>query len=105
MEGPIKIRLDMLTTGIRTPIGIKIYGPSLDGVQEIGKHIEGVIGSVPGTRNVYAERVVGGFFIDFEIDRDKAARYGLSVDDISASWSWGRRRNAVAIKLHAPRAL
>lgn len=81
---PIKARVDMLTTGIRTPIGIKIYGPSLDGVQEIGKHIEGVIGSVPGTRNVYAERVVGGFFIDFEIDRDQAARYGLSVDDISA---------------------
>lgn len=81
---PIKARVDMLTTGIRTPIGIKIYGPSLDGVQEIGKHIEEVIGTVPGTRNVYAERVVGGFFIDFEIDRDQAARYGLSVDDISA---------------------
>jgi Cu(I)/Ag(I) efflux system membrane protein CusA/SilA len=81
---PIKARVDMLTTGIRTPIGIKIYGPSLDGVQEIGKRIEEVVAGVPGTRNVYAERVVGGYFLDFEIDRDQAARYGLAIDDIEA---------------------
>ncbi|MFV2072799.1 MAG: efflux RND transporter permease subunit, partial [Thermoanaerobaculales bacterium] len=80
---PIKARVDMLTTGIRTAIGIKIYGPSLDRIEEIGKQIEMVMGQVPGTRNVYSERVVGGYFIDFDIDRDQAARYGLSIKDIS----------------------
>ncbi len=81
---PIKARVDMLTTGIRTAVGIKIYGPSLDEVQEIGKRIEEVVGPLEGTRNVYAERVVGGYFVDFAIDRAQAARYGLSIDEIES---------------------
>jgi len=81
---PIKARVDMLTTGIRTPVGIKVYGPELARIQEIGKQIEEVVNGVAGTRNVYAERVVGGYFIDFDVDRDAAARYGLAVDDIEA---------------------
>jgi Cu(I)/Ag(I) efflux system membrane protein CusA/SilA len=79
---PIKARVDMLTTGIRTPVGVKIYGPSLDRIQEIGERIEEVLGDVPGTRNVYAERVVGGHFLDFDIDREEAARYGLTISDV-----------------------
>jgi len=81
---PIKARVDMLTTGIRTPVGVKIYGPSLEGIQQIGKRVEEVVGGLRGTRNVYSERVVGGNFLDFEIDRDQAARFGLAVDDIAA---------------------
>ena len=81
---PIKARVDMLTTGIRTPVGVKIYGPTLDGIEQIGKRIEEVVGGLPGSRNVYAERVVGGYFLDFEIDREQAARFGLAVEDIAA---------------------
>jgi Cu(I)/Ag(I) efflux system membrane protein CusA/SilA len=81
---PIKARVDMLTTGIRTPVGIKVYGPSLDEIGRIGKRLEEVIAGVEGSRNVYAERVVGGYFLDFEIDRHQAARYGLTIDDIEA---------------------
>jgi len=81
---PIKARVDMLTTGIRTPVGIKIYGPSLAGIQEIGKRIEEALPAVPGTRNVYAERVVGGYFLDFDIDRQQASRYGLSIADVES---------------------
>ncbi|RMG55022.1 MAG: efflux RND transporter permease subunit [Acidobacteria bacterium] len=79
---PIKGRIDMLTTGIRTPIGIKVLGPDLQVIQQIGQHIEQVLKDVPGTRNIYAERVVGGYFYDFQIDRDEAARYGLTVGDV-----------------------
>jgi Cu(I)/Ag(I) efflux system membrane protein CusA/SilA len=79
---PIKARVDMLSTGIRTPIGIKVYGPSLAGIERIAKEVEAVVGAVPGTRNVYAERVGRGFFLDFDIDRERAARFGLSVDEI-----------------------
>ena len=79
---PIKTRIDMLTTGIRTPIGIKIYGPDLGTIQTIGEQIEANLPSTPKTRSVYAERSTGGFFVDFDIDRDRAARYGLSVGDI-----------------------
>jgi Cu(I)/Ag(I) efflux system membrane protein CusA/SilA len=79
---PIKNRVDMLTTGIRTPIGIKIFGPDLSKIEEIGKQIEGVLQGVPGTRSVYAERVTGGYYIDFSIRRDEAARYGLTIGDV-----------------------
>jgi len=79
---PIRNRIDMLTTGIRTPVGIKIFGPDLKQIEEIGKHIEMVAKEVPGTRNVYAERVTGGFFLDFQINRDEIARYGLKVMDV-----------------------
>jgi Cu(I)/Ag(I) efflux system membrane protein CusA/SilA len=76
---PIRNRIDMLTTGVRTPVGIKIFGPDLKQIEAIGKHIERVAKDVPGTRNVYAERVMGGYFLDVEINRDEIARYGLTV--------------------------
>ncbi|MDH4368273.1 MAG: CusA/CzcA family heavy metal efflux RND transporter [Nitrospira sp.] len=79
---PIKARTDMLTTGIRTPVGIKIFGPDLKQIEEIGKHLEMSLRDVPGTRSVYAERVAGGYFLDFEINRDEIARYGLTVRDV-----------------------
>ena len=79
---PIKARIDMLTTGIRTPVGIKIFGPDLKQIEEIGKHLEMAAKDVSGTRNVYAERVTGGYFLDFQINRDEIARYGLQVMDV-----------------------
>ncbi len=79
---PIKGRTDMLSTGIRTPIGIKIFGPDLNVTQQIGKQIEDVLRNIPGTRNVYAERVVSGYYEDFKVDRDAVARYGLTVEDV-----------------------
>ncbi len=79
---PIKTRIDMLTTGIRTPIGIKIYGPDLERIQKIGEHIEGVLPHIQGTRSVFAERVTGGYFLDFHVKREEAARYGLTVGDV-----------------------
>ena len=78
---PIKGRLDMLSTGIRTPVGIKIMGADLTTIERIAKEIEAAVGKVPGTRSVYAERVAGGYFLDFVLKRDQLARYGLSVDD------------------------
>ena len=77
---PIKGRLDMLATGIRTPVGVKISGADLSVIQSVALDIEAAIQTVPGTRSVYAERVAGGYFLDFELDRDRLARYGLSVD-------------------------
>ena len=79
---PIKGRIDMLTTGIRTPVGIKILGPDLKVIEKIGEEMERALKDVPGTRNIYAERVVSGYFYDFEIDRRAVARYGLTVGDV-----------------------
>ncbi len=79
---PIKARTDMLTTGIRTPVGIKIFGPNLKQIEEIGQQIEMVARDVPGTRSVYAERVSGGYFLDFDIKREEIARYGMTVMDV-----------------------
>jgi len=78
---PIKNRIDMLSTGIRTPVGIKILGADLKEIQRIGERLESVLRIVPGTRNVYAERVAGGYFLDFEIKRKQLVHYGLSVED------------------------
>jgi Cu(I)/Ag(I) efflux system membrane protein CusA/SilA len=78
---PIKGRLDMLSTGIRTPVGIKISGADLGVIQKIGLEVESAIQKMPETRSVFAERVAGGYFLDFVLDRSKLARYGLSVDD------------------------
>ncbi len=79
---PIKGRTDMLSTGIRTPVGIKIFGPTLEGINEIGAQIEGALQGVPGTRTVFAERVTGGYYIDFTVKRDQIARYGLTIQDV-----------------------
>src|SRR5262249_42214990 len=78
---PIKNRIDMLTTGVRTPVGIKVYGADLTEIERVGRDIESVLPQVPGTRSVFAERVGGGYFLDFDLKRDQLARYGLSVDD------------------------
>jgi Cu(I)/Ag(I) efflux system membrane protein CusA/SilA len=79
---PIKARVDMLTTGIRTPIGIKIFGPDLAEIARIGESLEPILRDIPGTRSVYAERQLGGFFIDFIPDRKAIARYGLRLSDV-----------------------
>jgi len=79
---PIKTRVDMLSTGIKTPVGIKIGGPDLNVLQEIGEEVEAVIRDVPGTLSVYSERVMGGNYFDFVIDREAVARYGLTVGDV-----------------------
>jgi len=78
---PIKGRLDMLSTGIRTPVGIKVSGADLATIERVARETEAVIKKVPGTRSVYAERVAGGYFLDFVLKREQLARYGLSVDD------------------------
>jgi Cu(I)/Ag(I) efflux system membrane protein CusA/SilA len=78
---PIKGRLDMLSTGIRTPIGIKVSGANLEEIQRIALETEAALTKVPGTRSAYAERVAGGYFVDFVLKRDQLARYGLSIDD------------------------
>jgi Cu(I)/Ag(I) efflux system membrane protein CusA/SilA len=78
---PIKGRLDMLSTGIRTPIGIKVSGADLGTIERLAQETQAVIKKLPGTRSVYAERVAGGYFLDFVLKRDELARYGLSVDD------------------------
>jgi len=79
---PIRNRIDMLTTGIRTPVGIKVYGADLKQIENIAKQLEQIIGRVSGTRSVYGERVSGGYFVDFDIDRAAIARYGLTIDDV-----------------------
>jgi Cu(I)/Ag(I) efflux system membrane protein CusA/SilA len=79
---PIKNRTDMLITGIRTPVGVKIFGKDLSKIEEIGKEIEATVRNVPGTRSVYAERVTTGYYLDFYINREEAARYGLTVGDV-----------------------
>ena len=81
---PIRNRVDMLTTGVRTPVGVKVLGADLNTIQKIGEEIEHTLARVPGTRSVYAERVSGGYFLDFTLRRDQLARYGLTVDDVEA---------------------
>ena len=79
---PIKTRIDMLATGIKTPVGIKVSGPDLNEIQKIGKQLEQVLADVPGTASVYSERVVGGRYVHVDIDRKRAARYGLNLADL-----------------------
>ena len=79
---PIKTRIDMLATGIKTPVGIKVAGPELDVIQEIGQQIEQLLPEVTGTASVYSERVAGGRYIKVDISRDKASRFGLNIEDV-----------------------
>jgi Cu(I)/Ag(I) efflux system membrane protein CusA/SilA len=79
---PIKTRIDMLSTGIKTPVGIKIAGADLNELERIGTEVEAVVRQVPGTASAFAERATGGRFVEFEIDRDAIARYGLTVADV-----------------------
>ncbi len=79
---PIKARIDMLSTGIRTPIGIKVFGKELGEMEKLAKQIEAVVKQVPGTTSAFAERLTGGFYLDIEPDRAQLARYGLSVGEV-----------------------
>jgi Cu(I)/Ag(I) efflux system membrane protein CusA/SilA len=78
---PIKARIDMLTTGVRTPVGIKILGADLNEIERLGTHLEMILNELPGTRSIYAERTGGGYFLDFELKREQLARYGLTIKD------------------------
>jgi Cu(I)/Ag(I) efflux system membrane protein CusA/SilA len=78
---PIKARIDMLTTGVRTPVGIKVFGADLKEIEQIGTHLEMILKDVPGTRSIFAERTAGGYFVDFVLKRDQLARYGLTIDE------------------------
>jgi copper/silver efflux system protein len=112
---PIKNRLDMLATGIKTPVGIKIFGPSLDTLDEIGKQIEAILPAVRGTNTVFSERIGGGRYVDITVDRAAAARFGLTSEDVLTSASTavggmnageviqGRERYGVLVRY--PRAL
>jgi len=79
---PIKARIDMLSTGIRTPIGIKVFGKNLDEMEQLAKQIEAVVKNIPGTSSAYAERITGGFYLNIEPDRLALARYGLTVGEV-----------------------
>jgi Cu(I)/Ag(I) efflux system membrane protein CusA/SilA len=78
---PIKARIDMLHTGVRTPVGIKVFGSDLNEIERLGTHLELILNQVPGTRSVFAERTGGGYFLDFVLKREQLARYGLSIKE------------------------
>ncbi len=80
---PVRTRIDMITTGVRTPVGIKVLGPNLQTIEKVGLELEKVLQGVPGTRSAFFERVTGGYYLDFEVNRKEAARYGLSVGDVN----------------------
>jgi len=82
---PIRGRIDMLSTGIRTPVGIKVFGPDLNELDRLSKQIEAVVHRVPGTTSAFAERVLGGYYVDVKPDRAALARYGLTIDDVHAA--------------------
>lgn len=112
---PIRARIDMLATGIRTPVGVKVYGTDLAQLEKVARQIEAVLKTVPGTSSAYAERVIGGYYLDIVPDRDALGRYGLSIGDIQdviatalgsqviTSTVEGRERYGVAVRY--PRAL
>jgi Cu(I)/Ag(I) efflux system membrane protein CusA/SilA len=79
---PIKARIDMLSTGIRTPLGLKVLGPKIEEVEKIGIEVEKHLLDLPGTRSIYAERLTTGYFLDIDVHRQEAARYGLTIDDV-----------------------
>ena len=79
---PIQTRTEMLATGIRSPIGIKVFGPELSVIEDVAVRIEEAVKKIPGTRSAFAERVTGGYFIDFDIRREAAARYGLTIEQV-----------------------
>jgi Cu(I)/Ag(I) efflux system membrane protein CusA/SilA len=112
---PIKGRIDMLATGVRTPVGVKLYGPDLDTLQQLGESVERLVQQVPGTRSAFSERPGGGYYVDITTDRSEAARYGLNVGDVhnaimatvggmdASTTVEGRERYAVNVRY--PRAL
>ncbi len=97
---PIKTRIDMLATGIRTPVGIKIAGPDLAVIEDIGEELERVVRDIPGTSSVYAERVMGGRYVTVDVDRERAARHGMNMDDVHAyvAFAMGGARVAESVE-------
>lgn len=107
---PIQNRIDMLSTGVRTPIGVKVLGDDLTRIEEVATRVEAVLRGVSGTASAFAERTTGGYFLDFDLERDKLARYGLSIADaqrtiLSAvggenlgTTIEGRRRNSISVR-------
>jgi Cu(I)/Ag(I) efflux system membrane protein CusA/SilA len=79
---PIQTRTEMLATGVRSPLGIQVLGPDVKGIDDVAQQIEAALAKVPGTRSAFAERIGGGHYLDFDVDRDAAARYGLNVQDV-----------------------
>jgi Cu(I)/Ag(I) efflux system membrane protein CusA/SilA len=86
---PVQNRLDMTLTGIKTPLGIKVQGPSLDGIQHLGEQMQQILSTLPEVRSVFAERVSQGFYLNIEVDRAQAARYGLTIADVQQAVSSG----------------
>src|SRR5258708_18047214 len=84
---PIKARTDMLATGIRTPVGIKVIGKDLTEMEKLARQIESAVKAVPGTSSAYAERVIGGYYLDITPDREALSRYGLMVSDVQGTIS------------------
>src|SRR4030095_1302118 len=79
---PIRARIDMLSTGIRTPVGIKVYGRDLAEIERLAKEIEAAVKTVPGTSSAFAERITGGFYLNIEPDYERLSRYGIRVGDV-----------------------
>jgi Cu(I)/Ag(I) efflux system membrane protein CusA/SilA len=94
---PVENRLDMELTGIKTPVGLKIQGPDLEEIQKIGSEIEEILQSVPGTRGVFAERVAQGFYVNINVNRAEAARYGLTVGDVQRLVTSGMGGENIAV--------
>src|SRR5262249_30500878 len=80
---PIQTRTEMLTTGFRSALGIKVFGPTLEGISSVAVSIDRALADLPGTRSAFAERATGGHFLDFTVNRQAVARYGLRVDDVN----------------------
>src|SRR5436305_13259566 len=79
---PIQTRTEMLATGLRSVLGVKVYGPDLTEIGRIAREIEGAVATVPGTRSAFAERTTSGYYLDFTVKRDAVARYGMTVGDV-----------------------
>ncbi|MCC7345545.1 MAG: efflux RND transporter permease subunit [Deltaproteobacteria bacterium] len=99
---PIRNRIDMLSTGIRTPIGVKIMGPNLQEIEKIGTHLESILKEVPGTRSAFAERAAGGYFLDFDFDREALARYGLKIEDVNMAVAQALGGETVSTAIQGP---
>jgi Cu(I)/Ag(I) efflux system membrane protein CusA/SilA len=109
---PIKTRIDMLATGIRTPVGIKLAGPDLAEIETLGRQVEALVREIPGTRSVYAERVLGGRYLTVDVDRAEAGRYGMNIADVHDAVAFavggmaigetveGRERYAINLRYH-----
>jgi copper/silver efflux system protein len=83
---PIRNRIDMLATGIKSPIGVKIAGASLEDIDQVSEEVERVAKSVPGVSSALAERITGGRYVNIDVDREAAARYGLNIADVHSPW-------------------